>query len=356
MTLSDDPQSADALLIRAQARSGEGTLDLQGRLRPTEKRLLLEIAGERFVAMDTEQIRLLISPRVQLDLAPQRVQVSGQLQLPEALIQAPPRSRAVPSTTADLVIQEGQAAGTRTAGPEIDLDLAIRLGDQVRLMAYGFDGLLSGAVSLRQSGRSLAGTVPRASGRVGVEEGKYSLYGQQLEVTRGSILFSGGPVTNPGLDLQLERSIEDVQVGARVSGTLRQPEFSLTSSPSMPDNSILSWLLLGQAPDESSTGEQQLMMRLALSLATGGGKGLTGRLQERLNLDELGFASGDSLDETEFHIGKYLTPDLYIKYGIGLVEPVSSLLIRFRLSDHWSLETETGSNASGGDLIYSLER
>lgn len=319
---------------------------------PLAQRVRLEVKGDQFQSMDTAAVQMLISPRLQLDATPEQVQLRGEILIPQALIQPPPRSLSAPAPSADLVLLDTADTAAASSPIVTDVELSIRLGDQVRVDAFGFDGLLNGTLNLKQSGTGVA----RGSGRVGVNSGEYSLYGQTLKITRGSLLFSGGPVTNPGLDLRVERTLEDVQVGAVVSGTLRTPELTLTSTPSMPDNSILSWLLLGRAPGQSSAGEQQLMMRLAMALATRGGGHITERLQDTLKVDELGFAGGDELEDTAFYIGKYLNPDLYIKYGIGLVEPVSTFLIRYRLSSRWSLETETSASASGGDLIYSFER
>lgn len=351
-TLRDDPDAPGELLLAAGADSGEGRLALQGRLLPFERRVRLEITGERFEAVKTPAIHLLLSPQVQVDAGPEQVQVRGEISVPEALIQPPPRSAAVPAPSPDLVIVNADDGAAPARGPLTDVELRIQFGDQVRVDAFGFNGLLDGSLKLQQSGRGVA----RGSGRVGVQQGEYRIYGQNLQISRGSVLFTGGPLTNPGLDLRVERVVEDVRAGAVVTGTLRAPELTLTSTPSMPDNRILSYLLLGRAPGTASAGEQELMMRLAMSLATRGGNRLTEQLQGALNVDELGFAAGDAAADTEFYIGKYLTPDLYIKYGIGLVEPVSTFLMRYRLSEGWSLETETSAQSSGGDLIYSFER
>lgn len=55
-------------------------------------------------------------------------------------------------------------------------------------------------------------------------------------------------------------------------------------------------------------------------------------------------------------IGKYLTPSLYVSYGVGLFEPVNTLRLRYTISRRWRLVTESSTAASGGDLIYHIER
>jgi len=54
--------------------------------------------------------------------------------------------------------------------------------------------------------------------------------------------------------------------------------------------------------------------------------------------------------------GKYLSPRLYISYGVGLLQPLNTVRIRYTLSTRWMLEAESGSFANGADLIYTIER
>jgi translocation and assembly module TamB len=55
-------------------------------------------------------------------------------------------------------------------------------------------------------------------------------------------------------------------------------------------------------------------------------------------------------------IGKYLSPDLYVSYGLGLFEPVSTVRLEYTLDENWKLSTESSTFSSGGDIIYTIER
>lgn len=350
LDLDDDPQVAGQMRLTGGMRSGEGSMELSGVLLPLQQSAELRLKGDGFQAFNTPEVQILVSPDLQLALSPQVVRVRGELLIPEALIQSPRFEQSSVGASPDLVVRSGDTEQAKS-GPDLDIDLRVALGDRVRVDAFGFNGLLTGALNLQQT-NGLA----RGAGSVGVAGGQYRLYGQDLNITRGNVIFTGGPLTNPGLDLRVEREVEDVLAGALVGGTLRKPALRLTSSPAMPDNRILSYLLLGRAPDSTSAGEQQMLMKLALSLGAEGGTGITEKLTRSLNLDEIGFSSGDTVDDTSFYIGKYLSPDLYIKYGIGLVNPVNTFLMRYQLSKRLALETETSVEGSGGDLIYSFER
>ncbi|RMD78425.1 MAG: hypothetical protein D6809_05850 [Gammaproteobacteria bacterium] len=51
---------------------------------------------------------------------------------------------------------------------------------------------------------------------------------------------------------------------------------------------------------------------------------------------------------------RYLSPRLYVSYGVGLFERFNAFVLRYRLSTLWSLEARSGLQ-SGADLLYELE-
>jgi translocation and assembly module TamB len=169
-------------------------------------------------------------------------------------------------------------------------------------------------------------------------------------------LFSGGPIDNPGLDLRVARKVDDITAGAQVSGTLKSPRLKLFSTPPMPDSSILSYLVLGQSPQGSSAAQSAMLYRAATALGMSGGNKLFAGISETLNLDTFEFESGSEGEGASLLIGKYLTPSLYISYGVGLFKAVNTFKLRYRLSKRLNLETATSSDHSSADLIYTLER
>ena len=55
-------------------------------------------------------------------------------------------------------------------------------------------------------------------------------------------------------------------------------------------------------------------------------------------------------------IGHYLSPRLYIGYGIGLFDPGNSIRLRYHLHRNWTIEAETGPRADSTDLLWTIER
>ena len=53
-------------------------------------------------------------------------------------------------------------------------------------------------------------------------------------------------------------------------------------------------------------------------------------------------------------LGKYPTPKLFISYGQSLFGEGSLFRIRYSLSKHWEIETQTGEEM-GGDIYYKID-
>jgi len=61
------------------------------------------------------------------------------------------------------------------------------------------------------------------------------------------------------------------------------------------------------------------------------------------------------VNETSLVLGRYLSPRLYVSYGVSLTEQLNTLKMRYTLGDHWTLRTEVGQ-AYGADLVYSITK
>jgi len=343
-------EQAEILTLEGLIGSGEGEIQLQGQFNLVSMQGELSLKGKDFQAMNTE-IELLISPDLAIRVD-EAIHVGGSLSVPYALIR-PPRQQAQSAVSAsdDVVFADQLDEPLTEQNLPLLTDIELILGDSVRVEAFGFNGRLLGRLRIQDD----AVSATRASGSIQVESGDYRLFGQDMTIQRGSLIFSGGPIDNPGLDLRVARIVDTVEAGARIGGTIRVPEFTLFSTPAMPDSSIMSYLVLGRGPGDSSASEQSMMLQAAMSLSMRGGNTITGQLRDELSLDELGFASDDTGDSA-FFIGKYLTPRLYIRYGVSLLESVDVLTLSYRLSSMWKVETQSSSMGSGADFFYTREK
>ena len=341
------------LQIEGAARSGPGQLNISGRIDPATAAIDLTIAGQRFQVMNTTDIQAQIAPDMRIAVNEGEVRVNGEITIPTASISPPELQDSGVSVSDDVVIVRGDEPDTpvEQVAQDIFVNLRITMGDDVRVAVSEFKGKLIGSLVIEQTPQ----LAPRATGSIGVESGEYRIYGQDLEIERGSVLFSGGPVTNPGLDLRVARIVDDVTAGAQIRGTLQNPKLQLFSVPAMPDSSILSYLIFGRAPDSRASSENSLLLRAAAALGTTGGNLVTKTLTGATGLDTFEFEGGSEAD-AELVMGKYLTPDIYVSYGVGLFEAINTFRMRYQMTKRLSFESSTNAEGTGVDFLYTIER
>lgn len=345
----------NALQLKGEMRSGNGPVTVSGQYNPVTDSGEIALEGNHFQAVATEEIQAWVSPSIKLNIDPQKISLRGQITIPEAKIQPPDIQTTSPISDDVVIIDPSSDTQIEAAKKRVlDAQVRITLGDKVYLEALGFEGRLLGSILIEDDGRQ----VTRATGSMQVASGQYRLYGQDLNIDRGSLVYSGGPVDNPGLDMQVSRVVGEVTAGAKVTGTLNEPRLSLFSDPSMPESSQLSYLMFGRAPGEggNSMTEQELLFKAASALTLKGGNTIAEQISETFNIDELGVTGGDTTTDTSLYVGKYLSPRLYVKYGVGLLEPTHTFFMRYKLNDAWSVETQSATQHNGGDIIYTIER
>ncbi len=340
--------------VRLGGHSGEGRLQALIDLRRADDGAWSgegRISGDSFTAVDVPELSLEVSPDVRWRVEGRQVRLDGEIAIPRARIEPRDLSGAV-QTSPDAVIvgTDGEAPET-AAGWQVFADVAVDLGADVHVDAFGLDARLGGKIEVRER----PGQLTTATGelRVEDEEGTYTIYRQSLEIERGRVLFDGGPVADPGLDVRAVRRPRDVTVGVNVRGTLREPRATLFSEPPLPESQQLSYLIAGVPLGESSGNDRSAMAAAAAAIATSEqGQAIAGKfgIQEvTVDRGEAGSGEGASLV-----LGRYLSPRLYIGYGIGLAEQADSVRMRYELTRRWSVEARSGSAASA-DLLYSIE-
>lgn len=359
LTLSDIKLVAHSdnngrLTLTAAARSGKGTLSGDGWLEAQEEsgwHSALNIKGDQFEISHIPEAQIAVSPQLQLQAQPGQLSLNGELRLDESLI-VPHDISLAKGSSADVIVV--RPAGEVIVPPrwQVNSDIRLLAANTIRLKGMGFDGRLGGNLRLIDE----PGKPPRARGELHLVAGaRYRAFGQNLEAEHGRLLYADSPLDNPTLDIRAIRRIGDIVAGVHVEGSARQPRLTLFSRPVMDQAEILAYLTLGRPLARASAGDGQTMVQAANTAGLAGGDYLVGLVGSRFGLDEARIESNNDSGAPWLVLGRYLSPRLYIRYGVGLVESGSSLVMRYQLNERWTLQGEGGS-ASGGDIIYTIER
>lgn len=332
--------------------SGPGAITLrgEGRIGATGYSARVNASGERFEAMRTVPVQALISPDLVLELDPQRIALSGRVHVPQASMDIQELPQGVVQISADEVIRGREPTPVSAWRQRLRVAVDVTLGDAVHVSAFGLDTGLSGGLAMAVQGAA----APTARGTVTLVDGRFNAYGQDLQIRRGRLLFAG-PLDNPGLDFRAVRDAGEVIAGIEVSGSADRMRSRVFSEPSLPQAEALAWLLTGRGLSGASSDDASVLASAAVALGLERSELVTREIGTALGLDQLSVAPGGSLDQSALVLGKALSPRLYIRYAMGLLDRQGSVQVDYRITDRISVEGESGKH-QGADIIYRLER
>ena len=335
--------------VEGQVRSGDGLLQLGGRLDFLDASAPLELTlkGERVTLASTAELYMVGDPDLSLRWLQDKLEVRGSLAVDDARVDLEALDGSV-SVSPDVVVVD-PLDGPRERGRPLDLDFRVTLGDEVKLKGFGLDGRMAGTVVLRQR----PGRVAVASGNLDVT-GKYRAYGQALDIQHARLGFANSPYDDPSLDILAEREFQDVTVGVRVRGTARRPQTDVVSTPAMETSEALSYLVFGRPLNTTTGNESQQLGAAALALGAGGNL-VAQQLGAQLGLDEAGVTDSRNLGGATFTVGKYVSPRLFLSYGVSLIGTGQVVTLKYLLTRGFDISIESG-NESAASINWRYEK
>ena len=329
-----------------------GTLSVDGALdwKVEGSPLQFDIRGKDFLIADTVDLQAVASPDLKVQFADNTIQVRGQVVVPSASIDVEKLDDGV-SVSEDVVVLD-PVDPERTPSSRLDLDMAITLGDAVKLKGYGLDGSLAGTMNVR----SRVGREMVATGRLDVD-GRYTAYGQKLLITRGELVWSNNAVSDPRINIRAEREVvsSSVTAGIDVTGRASSPKATVWSNPAMGESEALAYLVLGRSLNTASTDESQKINAASTALSAGAGL-LASQLGAKIGLDDAGVLESRTLGGSVFGVGKYLSPKLYVSYGVSMVGSGSAITLKYLLRKGFDAEIESSTVETRGSVNWRKEK
>lgn len=338
----------NALVLRSTANAGAGriTADADLTWRETLPYGSIKISGVNLPIIDLPEARIIASPDLDFKLSGRDLSATGSVRIPSARLTPVDLTGAITTSADEIVI--GEDARDPEGSFRVTSDIRLILGEQVSVDSFGLSGRVNGELTVR----STPDGISRGIGELSVAEGKYAALGRRLDIERGRLIFSGGFINDPGVDIRATKEFPDVKAGVNVRGTLREPRMSFFSEPSLPQSQVVSLILAGGTIEGNQSGNSNNASRDAL-LAQGGAI-LAQQLGQRIGIEDVGIEQ-NLANETSLVFGKYLSSRLYISYGISLAETLNTLKMRYSINDRWTLRTEAGKEVSA-EIVYTVEK
>jgi translocation and assembly module TamB len=351
---------ANRIGLEARAVTKGGTASASGELEWRERVPYgrLQFQGENLLVADLPEARVTASPDLEFRVDGRRLDVTGVVRIPSARIEPKDlRGAVLPSGDEVIVGRDARPADPQGAF-QVSTSVRLELGKDVKIDAYGLTGRLGGFLQVT----SRPDEVPIGSGELKIEEGTFEAYTRELDIDRGRLLFAGQAVSNPGLDIRAQRKIvntsggPDVVAGINVRGTLLRPQISFYSDPPMSQSEIASMIIVGRTLDDVQDSQlgQAGSADTRTALTAQGSALLAGQLGRYVGIDDVAVEAGANND-TSVVIGKFLSPRLYVSYGVSLTEAINTLKLRYTIGDRWVIRMESGVRQSA-DIEYSIER
>ncbi|WP_296404727.1 translocation/assembly module TamB domain-containing protein [Psychrobacter sp.] len=347
--------------------SGEGKGELSGTIDwQQELQAKLRVTGERLVLTQPPLLYAEVNPDLNIIVKPlqQYVNIVGAVSVPTATIRPPEANEKVVTKSDDVVVLNRALIGNieevlAISKPwSINADIGVDLGKDVYFRGFGAVLPLAGAIHVTQKGQG----VMNALGVVQVSRrSTIDAFGQNLELNYAQVRFNGD-VTNPRVSIEADKEIEGRTVGVRVKGRVSEPNIVVFNDAGLTQQQAMNALVTGRISNSGATQiseegfKSEVTNNLAaagLSLGLTGTRGLTNSIGNAFGLERLTIDASGTDSDTNVNVTGYITPDLYIRYGVGVFNSQSTLSLRYQLTHRIYIEA-TSAAENAVDVVYSF--
>ena len=331
--------------------SGDGTIRMTGS-HAAAAGVALDIDGSKFLAANIPGARVSIAPDLTLTGKPGDLALKGAVTIEDADVNLEKLSisRSYSASPDVVVVDREQQRQRETLG--LTTDVRILLGKDVKLAGYGLESTVGGELRVTEAPNEIS----RAFGEIRVA-GTYEAFGRKLNIERGRLQYAGTALDDPQLDILAVRKLQDVTAKLRVTGTAQNPKLDVFTDPAMSQTDAMSYLLTGKPASDLHGEDGAAVQGAAQSLGGVLGNRLAKKIGGKVGfVDEIGVEQNTDLGGSAFTVGKYLSPRLFVSYGVGLFEPGNAITVRWQFSERWSLEANDTPEDQHAGVRYRIEK
>ncbi|MYZ49776.1 translocation/assembly module TamB domain-containing protein [Propylenella binzhouense] len=236
-----------------------------------------------------------------------------------------------------------QRASTSDGGSGgVTLDVAIEAPARIFVRGRGLDAELGGRLRVQGPISAI-----RTAGAFDLRRGRFDIFTRRLTFDRGTLTFAGD--LDPILDFTATTQADDVTVTIAITGVATDPEVHFTSSPELPEDEVLAYVLFGHGVEQLSPLQlAQLAAAAAQFAGVGSGPGILDRLRTATGLDDLDVVT-DAEGGVSLRAGRYIGEHLYLGVEQGTGSESSRVTVDLEISRSVKARGEVG--AEGGSKI-----
>lgn len=312
----------------------------------------VDLTGDALPLVFPPQLVMSVSPNINFSLKGKSLFINGSVDVVDGNynIEQLPEGSISLSNDVIVVDQSGQAIVKETTGFDIKTNVKVNIAKTFNVLGQGLKSHLFGELQITQKDKNPL----QLFGQIQSFDGTFKAYGQRLNIEKGEFTFNG-PIDNPYLNIRAARNIkaEDIDVGMQVTGLADALEMELFSTPTMEMPEILSYLVRGRSLD-AGTGNSSAAASLLVGFGVTNSVGLFKQIEKIPLVNNLTVDTEGAGDDTQATVSGYIGNRIYLKYGIGVYEPINELTVRLFMLNRFWLEIVSGIEQSS-DLYYSFD-
>jgi hypothetical protein len=323
------------------------------------------LKGDDLPLYRTYALTATASPNLTLHYIPPVLHIHGDLGVSKATIRLKEQvnqsvlSRDVRFIDALDTNKKGDIGQNNTIHILPDIQLLLK---NITLQGYGLEGKLEGnlAVTKRHDG------VLTGKGELWIDKGRYRLKGKTRTINKGRLYFPNGTLlSDPLLDIRITERNPMQQDATQennfyIQGTLTRPMVQLYNTRQKNVQFLSS-------TNDNPNAQTLLASQSALFLADAAGNNegsFIDRLQNRLHVEDIDVEARHTTYNPKTHtdmdtvltVGSYLTPKVYLQYLKSMLEETKTVKLKYFLGRYWSIGVETGTEGSGSDISFSMDK
>ncbi len=323
----------------------DGTISGKGTLYFDSSAANLSLQARNFNAPRSELANGFLNADLALKGTGQKLNLSGSADILEMNIMIPEKFS---SNIPQLNIVEEEKEQKPGMLDALTLDVTVQANNQIFVRGWGLDAEFGGKIAVTGTA-----STPQFNGAFTSRRGRFEEFGKRFKLERANLQFQGSIPPSPYLDIEATTPAGDVTGSILLTGSAQSPSIKFASTPSLPEDEVLSRILFGKDSTKISPFQAvQLAQTIRRFSGEGGGgfdpldaiRSATGLDDISVDTDETGGASVGA--------GKYLTDNVYLEFSKGKAENSGAATIQIEVTPSINVESEIGQDAQGGGGIF----
>lgn len=217
----------------------------------------------------------------------------------------------------------------------LQLDVTVSAPNEIFVRGRGLDAEVGGEMKLTGSITDI-----RPVGGLQLTRGRLAILGQRVTFEQGQVTLVGD--LDPYLDFRASTEGDGITVFVDVTGRASAPDIGFSSTPTLPEDEVLSRLLFKRSMGELTPLQLAKLAAAAAQLAGGSNSGLVDSLRSKAGLADLDLVTGDD-GNLAVQAGTYIQDNVYLGVQAG-ADGNSRVTVNLDLGNDIKAKAATGTD------------